>query len=142
MFRNFIQKLHLEKYVSSKLILGLDLAISVGVSLFALFITNVLFSSFIYDFKFILYIFGSSLLSSAVFFFLLQTHKSIIRHSTLRELWKLGVAALGKGATMVAIIKFTYPVLLDNLVVVNKGDRKHYRNSKQGSYCLNKQKNT
>ena len=118
MFRNFIQKLHLEKYVSSKLILGLDLAISVGVSLFALFITNVLFSSFIYDFKFILYIFGSSLLSSAVFFFLLQTHKSIIRHSTLRELWKLGVAALGKGATMVAIIKFTYPVLLDNVYIL------------------------
>ena len=118
MFRNFIQKLHLEKYVSSKLILGLDLAISVGVSLFALFITNVLFSSFIYDFKFILYIFGSSLLSSAVFFFLLQTHKSIIRHSTLRELWKLGVAALGKGVTMVAIIKFTYPVLLDNVYIL------------------------
>lgn len=118
MFRNFIQKLHLEKYVSSKLILGLDLAISVGVSLFALFVTNVLFSSFIYDFKFILYIVGSSLLSSAIFFFLLQTHKSIIRHSTLRELWKLGVAALGKGATMVAIIKFTYPVLLDNVYIL------------------------
>ena len=118
MFRNFIQKLHLEKYVSSKLILGLDLAISVGVSLFALFVTNVLFSSFIYDFKLILYIVGSSLLSSAIFFFLLQTHKSIIRHSTLRELWKLGVAALGKGATMVAIIKFTYPVLLDNVYIL------------------------
>ena len=118
MFRSFIQKLHLEKYVSSKLILGLDLAISVGVSLFALFVTNVLFSSFIYDFKFILYIVGSSLLSSAIFFFLLQTHKSIIRHSTLRELWKLGVAALGKGATMVAIIKFTYPVLLDNVYIL------------------------
>lgn len=118
MFRNFIQKLHLEKYVSSKLILGLDLAISVGVSLFALFVTNVLFSSFIYDFKFILYIVGSSLFSSAIFFFLLQTHKSIIRHSTLRELWKLGVAALGKGATMVAIIKFTYPVLLDNVYIL------------------------
>ena len=118
MFRNFIKKLHLEKYVSSKLILGLDLAISVGVSLFALFVTNVLFSSFIYDFKFILYIVGSSLLSSAIFFFLLQTHKSIIRHSTLRELWKLGVAALGKGATMVAIIKFTYPVLLDNVYIL------------------------
>ena len=118
MFRSFIQKLHWEKYVSSKLILGLDLAISVGVSLFALFVTNVLFSSFIYDFKFILYIIGSSLFSSAIFFFLLQTHKSIIRHSTLRELWKLGVAALGKGATMVAIIKFTYPVLLDNVYIL------------------------
>ena len=118
MFRNFIQKLHLEKYVSSKLILGLDLAISVGVSLFALFVTNVLFSSFIYDFKFILYIVGGSLCSSAIFFLLLQTHKSIIRHATLRELWKLGVAALGKGATMVAIIKFTYPVLLDNVYIL------------------------
>ena len=118
MFRNFIKKLHLEKYVSSKLILALDLVISVGVSLFALFLTNVLFASFTYDFGFIVYIVGSSLLSSAIFFFLLQTHKSIIRHSTLRELWKLGVATLGKGILMVAIIKFTYPVLLDNVHIL------------------------
>ena len=117
MFRSVIARLHLEKYVSSKLILGLDLLISVGVSLFALFLTNVLFTSFTYDLGLILYWAGSSLVSSVIFFMLLQTHKSIIRHSTLRELWKLGVATLGKGFVMVAIINVTSPALLENVFI-------------------------
>lgn len=117
MFRSVIARLHLEKYVSSKLILGLDLLISVGVSLFALFLTNVLFTSFTYDLGLILYWAGGSLVSSAIFFMLLQTHKSIIRHSTLRELWKLGVATLGKGFVMVAIINVTSPALLENVFI-------------------------
>ena len=117
MFRKLIAKLHLEKYVSSKLILGLDLFISVGVSLFALFLTNALFASFTYDLVQILYLAGCSFVSSLIFFLLLHTHKSIIRHSTLRELWKLGVAAMGKGLFMVAIIKMGTPELLSNVFI-------------------------
>lgn len=117
MFRKLIAKLHLEKYVSSKLILGLDLFISVGVSLFALFLTNALFASFTYDLVQILYLAGCSFVSSLIFFLLLNTHKSIIRHSTLRELWKLGVAAMGKGLFMVAIIKMGTPELLNNVFI-------------------------
>ena len=86
MFSRIIKRLHLEKYVSSKLIFGLDLAISVGVSLFALFITSALFTSFAYDISLLLFWGISSLASSVVLFLLLQTHKNIIRHSTLREL--------------------------------------------------------
>ena len=117
MFRKLIAKLHLEKYVSSKLILGLDLFISVGVSLFALFLTNALFASFTYDLVQILYLAGCSFVSSLIFFLLLHTHKSIIRHTTLRELWKLGVAAMGKGLFMVAIIKMGTPELLSNVFI-------------------------
>ena len=116
MFR-FIGKLHLEKYVSSKLICGLDLAISLGVSMFALFLTSTLFVSFSYDIKLLLSWVAGSLASSAIFFLLLQTHKIIIRHSTLRELWKLGIATLGKGIVMVAIIKSVEPTLLHNMYI-------------------------
>ena len=116
MFR-FIGKLHLERYVSSKLILGLDLAISLGVSMFALFLTSTLFVSFSYDLELLLSWVVGSLASSAIFFLLLQTHKIIIRHSTLRELWKLGIATLGKGIVMVAIIKSVEPTLLHNMYI-------------------------
>ncbi len=117
MFRRILKKLHLDKYVSAKLILCFDLVISVGVSLFALFLTNALFVSFNYDFGLVSYIAGSSLLSSVVFFLLLHTHKSVIRHSTLRELWKLGCATLGKGIAMIAIIKVSKPELLDDVYI-------------------------
>ena len=117
MFKRVISKLHLEKYVSSKLILGLDLAISLGVSMFALFLTSTLFVSFSYDIVLLLSWIAGSLASSAIFFLLLQTHKIIIRHSTLRELWKLGIATLGKGIVMVAIIKFVEPLLLHNMYI-------------------------
>ncbi len=116
MFR-FIEKLHLEKYVSSRLIFGLDLVISVGVSLFSLFLISVLFESFSYNVPELLYWVGSSILSSVVFFLLLQTHKNIIRHSTLRELWKLGVATIGKGVMMTLAIRLIDPVLLRSMYI-------------------------
>lgn len=116
MFR-FIEKLHLEKYVSSKLILGLDLVISVGVSLFSLFLISVLFESFTYGMPELLCWTGYSVVSSVIFFLLLQTHKNIIRHSTLRELWKLGIATLGKGAAMAIAIKVIEPELLQSMYI-------------------------
>jgi hypothetical protein len=50
----FVEKLHLEKYVSSKLILGLDIFISIMMSVFALFLTELLFVSFSYEFLMLL----------------------------------------------------------------------------------------
>lgn len=117
MFSKIIKRLHLEKYVSSKLIFGLDLAISVGVSLFALFITSALFTSFAYDISLLLFWGISSLASSVVLFLLLQTHKNIIRHSTLRELWPFGLFTLGKGVVMFAIIKVLTPEMLGSVYV-------------------------
>lgn len=117
MFSRLIKKLHLEKYVSSKLIFGLDLAISVGMSLFALFLTGVLFTSFAYSTSLLLCWLLGSIVSSIIFFLMLQTHKNIIRHSTLRELWKLGIATLGKGAVMISIIKLLQPALFGNVYI-------------------------
>ena len=103
--------------MSSKLIFGLDLAISVGMSLFALFLTDVLFTSFAYSTSLLLCWLLGSIVSSIIFFLMLQTHKNIIRHSTLRELWKLGIATLGKGAVMISIIKLLQPTLFGNVYI-------------------------
>ena len=108
-------KSRIEKYVSSSLILGLDIFISVGVSIFSLFLTTLLFKSVSYDIILLLYVAGSSLFFSTIFFLLLKTHKSIIRHSTLRELWRLGVATLGKSAMMVVAVNIWDKTLLTSV---------------------------
>ena len=113
-----IDKLRLENYVSSRLILSLDLFISLGCSLFSLFLVGVLFSSFSYN-NILPYCAIGSLLSSALFFTLLQTHKVIIRHSTLRELWKLGIAVLGKGLAIALIIWSIDNILLLNVYIIS-----------------------
>lgn len=117
MFSRIFKRLHLEKYVSSKLIFGLDLVISVGVSLFALFLTSALFTSFSYDIALLLFWLAISMASSMVLFLLLKTHKNIIRHSTLRELWPFGLFTLGKGVMMFAIVKGLKPEMFDNVYV-------------------------
>ena len=111
----FFNKSRIEKYVSSSLILGLDIFISVGVSIFSLFLTTLLFKSVSYDIILLLYVAGSSLFFSTIFFLLLKTHKSIIRHSTLRELWRLGVATLGKSAMMVIAVNIWDKTLLTSV---------------------------
>ena len=116
MFR-IIEKLRIEKYISSKLILGLDVFVSVGVSLFTLFLAELVFVAFSYDATLLAcWILGSTL-SSALFFLLLKTHKNIIRHSTLRVLWKLGVATFGKGSIMFLFIFLFAPKTFHNVYV-------------------------
>lgn len=91
-----IEKLHIDKYVNSYLILAIDLFVSVGVTLFTLFLAGIVFSSFAYV-DHVLYFLVASLVTSAISFLVLNVHRTIIRHSTLRELWKIVVATIGKG---------------------------------------------
>ena len=91
-----IEKLRLDHYVSSRLILALDLLISVGASIISLLLANALLGSEILTWRLVGWWLGSSLVFSWIAFVLLQTHKSIIRHATLRELARLGVAVFFK----------------------------------------------
>ena len=95
------KKLRIDKYVSSSIIFGLDIFISVVVSIFSLFSISLVFTIPSYSIILLLYTTGLSLISSTFVFLLLKTHKSIIRHSSLGEIWRLGVATLGKGGLMV-----------------------------------------
>ena len=91
-----IEKLRLDHYVSSRLILALDLLISVGASIISLLLANALLGSEILTWRLVGLWLGCSLVFSWIAFVLLQTHKSIIRHATLRELARLGVAVFFK----------------------------------------------
>ncbi len=95
-FNSFLKKFQDNNYLSSKIILLLDLFVSVVSSLIALFIAGLLFPPRIADnFTLILWMIGS-VVFSLVFFIALRTHKAIIRHSTLREQARVAAASFLK----------------------------------------------
>ena len=85
-----IEKLRLDRYISSRLILALDLLVSVGASIISLLVASILLGAEALIWKTIGWWLGGSVVFSWIAFVLLQTHKSIIRHATLRGLGRLG----------------------------------------------------
>ena len=102
-----IEKMHLDKYVNSYFILALDIFMSIGVTLFSLFLADIVFVDFSYK-EILSFCLITSLVTSAGAFLLLNVHKTIIRHSTLRELWKLGVAVICKVVLMLVTMHLMY----------------------------------
>ncbi len=102
--QNIVEKLHLDRYFSSKLILAIDLFVSLSASICSLmFIKMLLFKSLV-TVDFICVWLAASLVMSFVMFFWLKTYRSIIRHSTLREFAKLCIASLGKVVLMGVLV--------------------------------------
>ena len=92
-----IEKLRLDRYISSRLILALDLLVSVGASIISLLVASILLGAEALIWKTIGWWLGGSVVFSWIAFVLLQTHKSIIRHATLRGFDRLSVAVVCKG---------------------------------------------
>lgn len=95
-----IEKFHLERYLNSRLVLFLDMLVSVGASLISLLLAGLFFLPIASDLTIAIYWLCGSTAFSAILFIALRTYKSIIRHSTLRELWKIWIAVLGKGVLL------------------------------------------
>ena len=99
-----IEKLHLDRYVNARLILCLDVLLSMGASVTALFLMNT-FVSAAFDAAVTSCWMAASALFSLFFFCLLQTHRSIIRHSTLKEVWKILSAVFAKSAALFVLLQ-------------------------------------
>ena len=93
--QRLITKLHLERYLSSKLILCIDLAISVMASLVALIIVHLLFGGDVSNRFALVWLVGATVFS-LLLYYVLKTYRFIIRHSTLREIAKFVLATFGK----------------------------------------------
>ena len=99
-----IEKLRLDRYVSSRLILALDLLVSAGASIISLLVASILLGAEALIWKTIGWWLGGSVVFSWIAFVLLQTHKSIIRHATLRGLGRLSIAVVFKGIGIAVIL--------------------------------------
>lgn len=99
----FIEKFHLERYLSSKLILCIDLFVSMCSSMLALLLAQALLHPIESGlFSYSLLWMCCSLVFSFASFKVFKTHYSIIRHSTLREISRLGLAVISKEVLMTA----------------------------------------
>lgn len=105
----FIEKFHLDRFLSSGSVLLLDTVVSVIVSVLVLFLSGILFTSDVLNRPTEVCWICGSLVFSVVSFLLFSTHKLIIRHSSLREIGMLGLAVILKGvllALMVWVLPF------------------------------------
>lgn len=102
MFR-LLARLHLERYINAKFILGIDLIISFAGSLFALAFFKLLFrqSQIIGDFS-LFWLLGT-IVACFVWFYAFGTYQTVIRHSTLREVARFAGAILGKEISLVVL---------------------------------------
>lgn len=113
-----IEKLHLERYLSSKLILCFDLLTSVAASLSALVFIHMLVCPITHIPNFSLLWLVGAFIFSFIGFYLLKTYHSVIRHSTLREIAKFTVAVLGKELMLVAGVTIWHPVGMEDVHLI------------------------
>ena len=100
LIENIVSKFKLDRFFSSKLILAIDLLVSLSASICTLIFVRVMLSSYALTTSFFLSWLGLSVLFSFVYFFILKTYRTIIRHSTLKEFAKIGVASFMKSITV------------------------------------------
>ncbi len=94
--QNILTRLHWDRYLSSRLILCIDLFISALASLLALGLIRLILSKDYIADIFVIKWMGMSIAASLLIFFILKTYRFIIRHSTLREVGKFVLATTGK----------------------------------------------
>ena len=113
-----IEKLHLERYLSSKLILCFDLLTSVAASLSALVFIHMLVCPITHIPNFSLLWLIGAFIFSFIGFYLLKTYHSVIRHSTLREIAKFTVAVLGKELMLVVGVTIWHPTGMEDVHLI------------------------
>ncbi len=108
----FLKNLQNNKYLNTTIILALDVMVSVASSMVAIFFGSVFFYPRFNDPKqTALWLLVSFLVSLAVFL-VIKTHQMIIRHTTLKDLGRIGLAGICKG-----ILLALYTFLVTKLLV-------------------------
>ncbi len=106
----FLHKYAAGRYWSARVILGIDLVMSLASSMGALLLSRVLFEELgtTLGIRFVLTWIAAAFVVSSLCFLLLRTYRMIIRYSTLRELGKVALAVFGKEAVLLAVL-LCYP---------------------------------
>jgi len=107
MSRFGIEKYLSSRYFSSWLILTIDTVVSVVSTLIAYLLVRGLFTNPVFTVWYGFWLLAGSCVLSVFSFIVFRTFRSVIRHTTLREIWKLGGAVLFKDLLM-----FFYVLLL------------------------------
>ena len=104
MIEKLVAKLRLDRFFSSKLILAIDLFLTLAASVCTLIVVKYMLANESMTMPFIATWLSLSLLFSFVFFYAFKTYRTIIRHSTLREFAKICVASFFKVLALGVIV--------------------------------------
>ena len=104
--KKFVEKLQLARYLDARLVLVFDLLISVAASMGAWVVFMLLMHTIDIPRLTAICWLAAAAASSAIMFYVLKTYRSIIRHSTLREISRLAVAVVGKSVLLSAVAVF------------------------------------
>ena len=102
--KQFVEKLQLARYLDARLVFVFDLLISVAASMGAWVLYMFLEQSMVLPRFAALCWVAAAAISSGLMFYLLKTYRSIIRHSTLREISRLALAVVGKSVLLFATV--------------------------------------
>lgn len=91
---------YLNKYISTKLIFLVDMAVSCCASLITLYLVNIITVRDLLDLRPAVLWLGSSFFFSFIFIWVFRTYRIIIRHMTIRELARFVMVALCKAFMM------------------------------------------
>lgn len=112
-----VSKFHLDRFFSSKLILAIDMIVSLVASVCALLFVKPMLTDDGFDRDFSLISLSLSLLYSFVAFYTLKTYRTIVRHTTLKEFAKICVASVIKG-TALGLTMLLFPFLKTYLLML------------------------
>jgi len=105
--KSFIEKLQLSRYLDGKLVFAIDLFVSVAASMGALVMFMLQLYGVDLPLRATIYWLAVGAVASVIMFYTLKTYRSISRHSTLREVSRLALAAIGKGLLLsLALLAF------------------------------------
>ena len=110
MLYRLLSRLGAEKYLSSSyfsswLILAIDTVVSVFSTFVAYLLIRGLFPHPVFTVWYGVWFLAGSCVLSVITFILFRTFRSVIRHTTLREVWKLGAAVLLKDVLMFVYVQ-------------------------------------
>lgn len=121
-----VSKFHLDRFFSSKLILAIDMFVSVSATVCALLFVKFMLTDDGFDRDFSLLWLALSAVYSLAAFYIFKTYRTIVRHTTLKEFAKICVASFIKVSVLGLTILFlpfqtTYLlilVILDGMLTI------------------------
>lgn len=116
--KKILKKLHLDRYLSAKIVLAMDLVVSTAASVLTMVMLGLVLDVEVTTTKFVIEWILLSFISGFGAFLIFKTYTAIIRHSTLRELGKFVLASMLKELVMVSYMLFNFWIQIPCNVII------------------------
>ena len=106
--KHFVEKLQLARYLDARLVFVFDLLISVSASMGAWVMFMLFMPMAVVPRLAVFFLVAAAAVASGIMFYGFKTYRSIIRHSTLREISRLALSVGGK-SVILSVVAMLFP---------------------------------